>query len=116
MYYSDPLIWALSAVFFGIQAMAVTPQAPVVDDGRPVHHVKAIYLATNNSPNEVVALRVGKDGTVSDPTFTPTGGDGGIYIGPDGKDTPTDALASQDCIVRQGNVSNFCDTHVYFEY
>jgi hypothetical protein len=105
MRYSFSLISSLLAVVAGVQAVGIPTQAAVVADREPVTIVRAIYLLTNNSPNKIVALKVNKDGTLSEGTFTPTGGNGGSYIGSDGAIVPTDALASQDCIVREGNVS-----------
>jgi hypothetical protein len=105
MRYSFPLISSLLAVVAVVQAVGIPTQAAVLADREPVAIVQAIYLLTNNSPNKIVALKVNKDGTLSKGTFTPTGGYGGSYIGSDGAIVPTDALASQDSIVREGNVS-----------
>lgn len=66
---------------------------------------KALYFITDRVPNEVVALPVDQHGAVSDGTFTPTGGDGGVYEVSKGVPVPADSLASQDAVVRSGNVS-----------
>lgn len=105
MRYSYSLVLSLLAVVASVQAVEVPIQKVIARDSRPVPVLRAIYLTTNNSPNKIVALKVNKDGTLSEGTFTATGGDGGSYIVSDGSNVPTDALASQDCIVREGNVS-----------
>jgi hypothetical protein len=105
MRYSDSLILSLLAVIARAQAVETPTQAAIAGDVMPVPVVRAIYFTTNSSPNKIVALKVHTDGTLSEGTFTPTGGDGGSHIGPDGLNVPSDALGSQDCIVRDGNVS-----------
>ena len=67
--------------------------------------VKALYLITDQTPNQVVALPVNHNGVVSAGTITPTGGDGGVYILSEGVPVSADSLASQDAVVRSGHVS-----------
>lgn len=67
---------------------------------------KTLYTLSNLSPNSVVAVPVSDNGTLSEASLTPTGGDGGVYLSPDGETPePVDALASADPVVRSGNVS-----------
>jgi hypothetical protein len=91
----SPLFPTLGALTVAVHA---SPRAP-----GPV--AKVLYLITDLTPNEVVALPVSHDGVVSEGTVTATGGDGGVYDVSNGVPVPLDALASQDSIVRTGNVS-----------
>ncbi|MCJ1355656.1 MAG: hypothetical protein MMC33_005648 [Icmadophila ericetorum] len=60
---------------------------------------KAIYFMTNARPNQIVALPINNDGTLSEGTLTPTGGDGSVEVdATTGKPTVPDALASQGAV------------------
>lgn len=67
---------------------------------------KTLYTLSNLSPNNVVAIPVSDNGTLSAASLTPTGGNGSVYLSTDGvTPEPVDALASADPVVRSGNVS-----------
>ena len=70
---------------------------------------RAIYFMTNAANNSIVALRVAADGTLSNGSFTATGGAGmqGIV---DGAPAAPDALFSQGAVKVAGNVSS--NTHI----
>ncbi|KAL8788301.1 MAG: hypothetical protein Q9195_007357 [Heterodermia aff. obscurata] len=69
-------------------------------------NAKAIYLLTNDAAgNSVVAMKVAADGTLSDGSITPTGGNGASGI--DGKSkapAAPDALFSQSALKVEGNM------------
>ncbi|KAF5012738.1 hypothetical protein FDECE_1231 [Fusarium decemcellulare] len=64
---------------------------------------KAIYLLTNDEANGVVALPIGKDGTLSKGRVTMTGGAGSVAVDADGKPATPDALISQSALTIAGN-------------
>lgn len=72
---------------------------------------RAIYFMTNPflAPNSVVAIPIGKDGSLSEPVYTLTGGNGGGY----GKNVVTglpggpDAFGSQGSVQVAANVSDW---------
>lgn len=67
---------------------------------------KAVYFLTNGATNAVVALPIGKDGTLSNGTVTKTGGAGSIAInGRTGQPGLPDALVGQSSVTVVGNVS-----------
>lgn len=67
---------------------------------------KAVYFITNNQQNAIVALRIGKDGTLSNGSVTATGGAGSNSInGATNQPAGPDALASQSALTVAGNVS-----------
>ena len=62
-------------------------------------NAKAVYFMTNAKPNQIVALPIGQDGTLSQGTLTPTGGDGSTEVdAKTGAPTVPDALASQGAV------------------
>lgn len=68
---------------------------------------KAVYFITNGAENSVVALPIGKDGTLSKGTVTMTGGAGSISIdGATKQPALTDALVGQSSLAVAGNVSS----------
>jgi hypothetical protein len=66
---------------------------------------KAIYLITNEEANGVVALPIGKDGTLSKGSITMTGGAGSVAVDADGNPATPDALVSQSSLTIAGKVS-----------
>ena len=68
--------------------------------------VKAIYFLTNDQNNSVVALPIAADGTLTQGTVTPTGGEGGNSIdGATGQPAAPDALVGQSALTIAGHVS-----------
>lgn len=66
---------------------------------------KAIYVLTNEGTNGVLAIPIGKDGTLSKGKVTMTGGAGSVAVDADGKPATPDALISQSALTIAGNVS-----------
>jgi hypothetical protein len=64
--------------------------------------VGALYFITDNSPNEVVALKV-EDGLIRSSSFTSARGNGGI-VGYNSSPFPTDSLQSSNAVLRLGKV------------
>jgi hypothetical protein len=68
---------------------------------------KAVYFMTNDAENAIVALPIGKDGTLSKGMVTKTGGAGSVSIdGASMQPALTDALIGQSSLTVVGNVSN----------
>jgi len=65
---------------------------------------KAIYLLTNDQSNAVVALPIAADGTLSQGTVTPTGGEGSNSVNAMQQPAAPDALLSQAALTIAGNV------------
>ena len=66
---------------------------------------KAIYLLTNDASNAVIALKVNRDGTLSQGSITPTGGKGANEINVmTGMPAGPDALSSQSALTIAGSV------------
>ncbi|KAG5656958.1 hypothetical protein KAF25_011127 [Fusarium avenaceum] len=63
---------------------------------------KAIYLITNEEANGVLALPIGKDGTLSKGSITMTGGAGSVAVDADGNPATPDALVSQSSLTIAG--------------
>ncbi|KAM0231827.1 hypothetical protein ACHAP5_010927 [Fusarium lateritium] len=63
---------------------------------------KAIYLMTNEEANGVLALPIGKDGTLSQGKITMTGGAGSVAVDADGNPATPDALVSQSSLTIAG--------------
>jgi hypothetical protein len=66
---------------------------------------KAIYLITNEETNGVLALPIGKDGTLSKGSITMTGGAGSVAVDADGNPATPDALVSQSSLTIAGKAS-----------
>ncbi|TVY77199.1 hypothetical protein Focb16_v007389 [Fusarium oxysporum f. sp. cubense] len=64
---------------------------------------KAIYVLTNEETNGVLAIPIGKDGTLSKGKVTMTGGAGSVAVDADGKPATPDALISQSALTIAGN-------------
>ncbi|KAF2834343.1 hypothetical protein M501DRAFT_1027339 [Patellaria atrata CBS 101060] len=62
----------------------------------------AIYLITNDVQNAVVALPIGRDGTLSQGTITPTGGAGSVALNAMNQPATPDALVSQSALAIAG--------------
>lgn len=86
------------------------------DHGWPGHHeghnhpgkhdgVKAAYFLDNDpAGSSIVSLKVGEDGTLSDPIRTSTGGVGSIGTNTTGFPNSVDSLMSQGSVVLSGDV------------
>lgn len=72
-----------------------TPPAPI--------NAKALYFLSNAAQNEVVALKVAADGTLSDGSLTCTGGAGMTGVDAQGVPAIPDALFSQGAVKVLGN-------------
>lgn len=66
---------------------------------------KAVYFISNTAQNSVVALRVNANGSLSDGSFTATGGAGMSGVDAKGVAAEPDALFSQGAVKVAGNVS-----------
>ena len=66
---------------------------------------KALYFITNDANNSVVAIPINKNGTLSDGSFTATGGAGSNEVDATGKPLAPDALSSQGSVRVAGKVS-----------
>jgi hypothetical protein len=67
---------------------------------------KAVYFLTNGAENSVVAIPIGKDGSLSKGSVTKTGGAGSAAVdGTTKKPALPDALVGQSSLTVVGNVS-----------
>ncbi|KAM0234749.1 hypothetical protein ACHAPO_006113 [Fusarium lateritium] len=64
---------------------------------------KAVYILTNDETNGVLALPIGKDGTLSKGQVAVTGGAGSIAVDADGNPATPDALVAQSSLTIAGN-------------
>lgn len=73
--------------------------------GPPRHDAKSVAYFLENSPDgcNIVSLRIGADGCLSDPTRTPTGGVGSLAVNATGAPLTVDTLGSQGSVVVQGD-------------
>jgi hypothetical protein len=93
-------LFTLATVVLGSNALAL-PEA----DYRRSSSPKAVYFQTNKSPNNVVAIPVANDGTLSGGKLTATGANGGNTVDPmTGIPAGPDALSSQGSVKVSGNV------------
>ena len=104
------LLLPLTAANFAVQSLAsAIPdwQSWSGPSNLPPKGAQALYVMTNDvSGNEVVAMSLGADGSVSGGSKVGTGGSGGNYLSPvDGSPHFPDALSAQDAVVQAGNVS-----------
>lgn len=87
------------------------------NNGAAATNTKAIYFITNAAENSVVALKVASDGTVSDGTITPTGGNGSTGVDAKGAPAVPDGLFSQGAVKVAGKVrSPFHDRSFVTEF
>lgn len=92
--------------------MATQTSTPLAH--QPPTVVKALYFINNKSPNQLVATEVYKDGTVGNPAYYLTGGDGSSIVHEaTGKDIVNDTLSTQDSVVRMGHVCIKCGLTTY---
>ncbi|KAI1152421.1 hypothetical protein F4825DRAFT_475974 [Nemania diffusa] len=88
--------------------MATQTSTPLAH--QPPTVVKALYFINNKSPNQLVATEVYKDGTVGNPAYYLTGGDGSSIVHEaTGKDIVNDTLSTQDSVVRMGHYLFACN-------
>ena len=89
-------------VFLSIFSLSLAlPQGcPAPSNASTVQAGKAIYFITNEDRNDLIALPVGSDGTLSKGSCTSTGGSGSLSI-----DGSTNQPAVRDGLVSQGSVA-----------
>ncbi|KAI0100377.1 hypothetical protein GGR51DRAFT_532717 [Nemania sp. FL0031] len=76
--------------------------SPRKDDNCPETGT-ALYYISNDTPNTVIALPIGEDGTLSKGTITPAGGDGSVsFHGEKGVLAKPDGLVSQSSVAIAG--------------
>jgi hypothetical protein len=90
----------LASLLFATAAFSVAA-SPL--SKRDIGSTQAVYFQTNESPNNVVAIKVGPGGTLVDPTFHSTGGVGGAELTSTGPHLP-DPLGSANSVVVFGDV------------
>ena len=98
------LVNMYSSIFLSLAlAVSALPTAHVRRD----HDRGAVYYLSNDAQNNVVALNVARDGTLTDGTTTSTNGAGSNGINPmTGGLVAPDALFSQQALTVAGNVSS----------
>ena len=101
---------ALFVLSTGVNGAAISalrhhksPHSP--RNGTNITTAKALYFITNDAVNSIVALPIGKNGTLSDGSLTETGGAGSNEVDAAGKPLAPDALSSQGAVRVAGNVS-----------
>ncbi|KAJ8128505.1 hypothetical protein O1611_g5126 [Lasiodiplodia mahajangana] len=63
----------------------------------------ALYFISNDTPNTIIALPIGEDGTLSKGTITPAGGNGSVsFHGEVGVPAKPDTLISQSAVAIAG--------------
>jgi hypothetical protein len=104
MFFSTPLSILLTALVGLTQKVSSHPACrPGMDKAAAMG--KAIYILTNDESNGVLALSIGKDGTLSKGRVAMTGGAGSITVDADGNPATPDALVSQSALTIAGKVS-----------
>ena len=90
--------------FFFLGAVAAAPWQHW--PGKPGYssNAAAYFLDNNPSGNSLVSLKIGKDGSLSEPVKTATGGKGGISVNATGFQSTADSLGSQGSVITNGNV------------
>ncbi|KAI1132284.1 hypothetical protein F5Y10DRAFT_231398 [Nemania abortiva] len=89
----------------GIAGSVIRRDQPILerDNNNCPETGTAVYFISNDSPNTIIALPIGEDGTLSKGTITPAGGNGSVsFHGQVGVAAKPDGLVSQSSITIAG--------------
>ncbi|KAJ8119196.1 hypothetical protein ONZ43_g3812 [Nemania bipapillata] len=87
----------------GIAGSVIGRHQPTPEKDTCLETGTAVYLISNDSPNTIIALPIGEDGTLSAGTITPSGGNGSVsFAHKVGVPAAPDGLVSQSSITIAG--------------